>query len=147
MGRMTEVPILTYQSRPGLQVSPATLSPYLFQCMTGIPVYSELSSQRLGGPFSLYNPVILVPCPLSPFFKPFALLATCCTWFSSLPLSPHVAQGYVHCGLSQTSLPLAMLFLLSIINLLLRHLPRSSYVFFISFSHSIMMYLALHSLI
>lgn len=140
MGRMTEVPILTYQSRPGLQVSPVTLSPYLFQCMTGIPVYSELSSQRLGGPFLYIIQSFWFPVPSPPLFKPFALLATCCTWFSSLPLSPHVAQGHVHCGLSQTSLPLAMLSFLSTINLLLRHLPRSSYVFFyfiFSFSNDV----------
>ena len=109
MGQMTEVPILMYQSRPGLQVFPATLSPYLFQCMTCMPRVLRTLQPKIGGPFSLYNPVILVPCPLSPFFKPFALLAACCTWFPSLPLSPHVAQGHVHCGLSQMSLPLAML--------------------------------------
>lgn len=51
------------------------------------PFIQNSPAKDLGGGFSLYNSVILVPCPLSPFFKPFALLATCCTWFPSLPLS------------------------------------------------------------
>ena len=111
---------LIYRSGPGLQELPASLSPYPYPAC-----YPEYSSPWTSLPFprssSLYNPDILVT---HSFMNPWP--PGCYTWVclfpSLLPFSfHHVAQDHGHSRLSQMSLTLAMLSLLSITNFLLQH--------------------------
>lgn len=107
---------LTYQSQCWIQRSPSILqSPPI----TGPSwlAYPELSSPRAS-----LTPVPLAPTELSLLTQVPPLGWQLLSLLSS-PISSHgLAQGYVHSGLSQMALPLAMLsHIFIIINFLLRH--------------------------
>lgn len=111
---------LKYQSGPELQVLPASLSPYLYQGIAGIPtLYPELS-----------RPWPSCPSPSGPCLCNSCILVTHPLWYTSAPLapgccisfpSPHVVQGHDNSGVSQMCLPQAMLSHISLINFLLHH--------------------------
>lgn len=113
---MAEVSYLMYQSRtwpPGSPCIPLTLlvtGPSWMTHPASLPWTLKL--RGLDCP-SLYNPTILVTCPLWAFGPP-----RCYTWFPSVPPCPLSSHGTVQSGLSQVSPPGAVLSHISIINFL-----------------------------
>lgn len=107
------------------------------------PPYPERSSPGpgLSSPScsSLYNTDIWA-MPTGHFYLLASYPLGHCSWLSPfpahLPLHGPAQPGFVHSGLSQTSLPLTMLSLMSTINFLIT-IPRSSqpsFYFFFSFT-------------